>query len=225
MAEDRSRGGSGRTAGSLAPPPPAVSFYSDRAAAEAATAGALEANRAAVQRWLDSTSARLAVGWRAEAEVGRVILDEGPPRPVLSARDVVVVLARSPDAALGYFVLTSYPDWAAPGSEDRGARATYPALWQLFGAWFTQDWDADVGEWGDWPDVVDAFIAGEAPERVSQAVAELDELLATSSDGRVVRRVVAELGSYCLPPAELVVGWLGALRRELVERSGVAPAP
>lgn len=209
---------------SLIPPPPAVSSYTDRAAAEASTARALEANRAEVERWLASSSGRLAVGWKADTEVGHAILNEGPPRPVVPARDVVVVLSRSSESALGYFVLTSYPDWAPPGPSAPTVRTRYPTLWQLFGAWFNQDWDTDVGVWGDWPDVVDAFVAAEGEERVSRAVAELDGLLAAVADGEELRRSVARLGSYCLPPAELVRGWLGALRRELAQRSGATPA-
>lgn len=48
----------------------------------------------------------------------------------------------------------------------------YPELGQLFGAWSHEDWDIEVGEDGDWPEIIDAYIAGQGVDHAKGALRE-----------------------------------------------------
>jgi len=65
----------------------------------------------------------------------------------------------------------------------------FPALFQLFGGYFHQDW-RDEHETPD--DAVQAFISEAPPDAVAAAAAELDRLLDGSLDDAAILRLIEE---------------------------------
>lgn len=59
------------------------------------------------------------------------------------------------------------------------SQAAYPRLWQMFGAFFHQDWDT---EGDDWPDLVRNFAGGQPQSELDATAAELDRLVADLPD-------------------------------------------
>jgi hypothetical protein len=85
----------------------------------------------------------------------------------------------------------------------------FPALRQLMGAYFHQDWELD----GDESDVVDLFVRHE-PESADRLPAEVDRLLAELPDEPALRSFILEdLGAYYLADAEggTFRGWLSQI--------------
>jgi len=78
-------------------------------------------------------------------------------------------------------------------------RQQTPALEQLMGAYFHQDWYLDADdEWG----VVDRFVA-DAPEMAANIPAEIARVLATHLTEEAVEEYVADLGcEYAADPQD-----------------------
>ena len=92
---------------------------------------------------------------------------------------------------------------------------TYPELWQLFGAYFHQDWDL-AGP--DWQTVLAEYVETAEPETVRRAASELSALLHdTPDDGELRRFVLDDLGCEYLPePGGLSMReWLMEMQRRL----------
>ena len=76
-------------------------------------------------------------------------------------------------------------------------REQYPALWQLFGAYFHQDWHAD-DETPD--DVLRRYLQVEPVDGVPGARRELDELLRRWPGEADLQEIHHRLGSSLWPP-------------------------
>lgn len=111
---------------------------------------------------------------------------------------VVLVMRRQPGTGAPY-IDTAYPELPLSA----GTREGFPALCQVFGAWFGQDHEQPVVA------MRDAFRATSEPA-LTQLRDELDRLLQRPEDGEL-RMVLEACGSYVLPDAVRV--WLGAIRR------------
>ena len=83
---------------------------------------------------------------------------------------------------------------------------TTPALWNLLGIYFNQDWTDD---YGTEEASVDAFIA-EAEDDVFALPAEIDWVLATHKTEAELEHYLATEGNEYLPPADTggYRGWL-----------------
>jgi hypothetical protein len=97
------------------------------------------------------------------------------------------------------------------------SRAAYPHLWQLFGAFFHQDWDT---EGGDWPDLVHNFAHGQTCQELEATAAELDRLLRDFPvDGDLNEELFNVLGCEYDPRPDLggptVRVWLGQIAEHL----------
>ncbi len=68
----------------------------------------------------------------------------------------------------------------------RGDRE-FPALYQLFGGYFHQDWKL---EYSDWPEAVSAFRDEAPPHLREDAVAEIARILAAGLDEQALDRVL-----------------------------------
>src|SRR5690606_33205261 len=90
---------------------------------------------AEVESWLGTERARLMVEASFEETTG-IVVDAVSSQEV---RGVRVVLARTPDTEEGFRLHNGYPQ------RSRQTRTDLPALHQLAGAYFHQDWDADYG--------------------------------------------------------------------------------
>jgi len=104
------------------------------------------------------------------------------------------------------------------------SQAAYPRLWQMFGAFFHQDWDT---EGDDWPDLVRNFAGGQPQAELDATVTELDRLLADfSADAALDHELFDVLGCSYLPLPDLggptVRVWLGQIAASL--REGVRHA-
>jgi hypothetical protein len=91
----------------------------------------------------------------------------------------------------------------------------YPALWQLFGAYFHQDWDLSGP---DWQSVLAEYVDTAQPETALQAAGELAALLRDIPDDAELRRIVPDdLGCEYLPePGGLTMReWLMEMQRQL----------
>ena len=76
-------------------------------------------------------------------------------------------------------------------------REQYPALWQLFGGYFHQDWDSD----DDTPDdVLRRYLQDEPGEALPSARRELDEVLRRWSTETELQEIHHRLGSSLWPP-------------------------
>ncbi len=95
------------------------------------------------------------------------------------------------------------------------ADATFPALFQLFGGYFHQDWRSDHTT----PAAALGAFLDEAPaQAVGEAVAELDRLLDAGADDASLARLLRE-GFDCnyVPEHDglTATGWLTAVRGRL----------
>ncbi len=93
------------------------------------------------------------------------------------------------------------------------SQAAYPQLWQLFGAYFHQDWDT---EGDDWPDLVRNFTGGLPQSKLDATAAELDRLVADfPEDAALDRELFDVLGCSYTPRPDLggptVRAWLGQI--------------
>ena len=59
------------------------------------------------------------------------------------------------------------------------SQTAYPHLWQMFGAYFHQDWDTEED---DWPDLVRNFAQGQPTAELEDTGTEIDRLIADSPD-------------------------------------------
>lgn len=85
-----------------------ASVYTNRATAEAATDGAVAANRTKIDNWLAGSGKKLVLDkWEAPDQVGIGVVQKG--RGVVGLRDVQVIIMRSSAYPSGYYILTSYP--------------------------------------------------------------------------------------------------------------------
>lgn len=96
-----------------------------------------------------------------------------------------------------------------------GAEADYPALAQLFGGYYHQDWREDHAS----PDeALQAFIRDTSPETVTAAANEIDRLLGAGLDDVAVARLLAD-GLDCNYVAETdgisAPAWLADVRNSL----------
>lgn len=92
---------------------------------------------------------------------------------------------------------------------------TYPALWQLFGAYFHQDWDLSGP---DWRDVAAEYRTEAGPEIARAAAGEIDRLLNDTPDDGELRRIVLDDLDCCYlpePGGVTMREWLIELRRGL----------
>jgi hypothetical protein len=97
------------------------------------------------------------------------------------------------------------------------SQAAYPRLWQLFGAFFHQDWDA---EGDDWPDLVHNFATGQPQSELDATAAELDRLVRDFPDDAELNHELFDvLGCSYTPRPDLggptVRAWLGEIARFL----------
>ncbi|MBI1324768.1 hypothetical protein GC170_16500 [bacterium] len=93
------------------------------------------------------------------------------------------------------------------------SQVAYPRLWQMFGAFFHQDWDF---EGDDWPDLVRNFAGVKPQAELDATAAELDRLLADLPDDAALDRELYDvLGCSFLPRPDLggptVRVWLGQI--------------
>jgi CdiI immunity protein len=92
------------------------------------------------------------------------------------------------------------------------ADSEYPALFQLFGGYFHQDWHE---EYVTTRDAVNAFVHEAPPQAVRAAVEELDRLLAQRLDESALSRLLQE-GFDCnyVPQVDEMTNrdWLAQLR-------------
>ena len=105
------------------------------------------------------------------------------------------------------------------------SEAAYPRLWQLFGAYFHQDWDT---EGNDWPDLVRNFADDHCETELKATAAELDRLLADFTDDAALdQQLFNELGCYYMPRPDLggptVRRWLGEVAAALRARAMQLP--
>jgi len=100
-----------------------------------------------------------------------------------------------------------------------GADSEFPALFQLFGGYFHQDWHE---EYATTRDAVSAFVREAPPDAVSAAVRELDQLLAMDLDEAALSRILRE-GFDCnyVPQVDELTNrdWLVQLRELLGPRA------
>jgi hypothetical protein len=104
------------------------------------------------------------------------------------------------------------------------SQAAYPHLWQMFGAYFHQDWEL---EGDDWPDLVRNFAGGQPQAELDATAAELDRLVADHPDDAALDRELYDvLGCYYLPNPDLggttLRVWLGQIATFI--RRGAGPA-
>lgn len=97
------------------------------------------------------------------------------------------------------------------------SQAAYPHLWQMFGAFFHQDWDT---EGDDWPDLVRNFAEGQPQSKLDATAAELDQLMRDfPDDTALVHELFNVLGCSYMPRPDLggptMRAWLGAIARFL----------
>ena len=100
------------------------------------------------------------------------------------------------------------------------ADSEFPALYQLFGGYFHQDWRT---EYATAADAVSSYV-GDAPrDAVRAAVAELDRLLASGFDEAQLEHII-ERGFGCeyVPEREgtTMAQWLASVAVTLRDRSG-----
>ena len=93
------------------------------------------------------------------------------------------------------------------------SKAAYPRLWQMFGAFFHQDWDM---EGDDWPHLVRNFAGGQPQSELDATAAELAQLMADCPDDAALERELFDvLGCEYLPRPDLggptVREWLGQI--------------
>jgi hypothetical protein len=91
----------------------------------------------------------------------------------------------------------------------------FPALYQLFGGYFHEDWKVEHGS----PDAaVRAFIAEAPPEAITAASAELDRLLSSGFDDAALTRLLDD-GFRCdyVPASDGIAtsDWLARVRATL----------
>jgi len=100
------------------------------------------------------------------------------------------------------------------------AATDYPALAQLFGGYYHQDWLQDHGA----PDAaLHAFVADASPDTVTAASGEIDRLIGAGFDDDGLTQVLGEgLDCNYVPAANglTCVGWLGHIREVLRTRAG-----
>ena len=102
------------------------------------------------------------------------------------------------------------------------SEAIYPRLWQLFAAYFHQDWDL---EGNDWPDLVRNFADDHSESDLIATAAELDQLLADFGDDTALNHeLFEELGCSYMPRPDLggptVRSWLGEIAAILRTEAG-----
>ena len=88
-----------------------------------------------------------------------------------------------------------------------------PALEQLMGAYFHQDW---YDEFGDEWEAVDAFVAG-SPSHVNNLLAEIQNLLSNADSETALEAYLDSLGCEYTPTAEQggYRGWLSEIARRV----------
>lgn len=100
-------------------------------------------------------------------------------------------------------------------AESMPAPDDYPALGRFFGEAFYDEWELDVGETGDWPEVLDHYLDTHRSESVGPALTELDQLLATNADDTELDRMLEAFRCYYLPDGGRIRQWLLAIRDHL----------
>jgi len=102
------------------------------------------------------------------------------------------------------------------------ADSEFPALFQLFGGYFHEDWRADYTQPGA---ALAAFTAEAPPEAVREAAAELERLLGAGLDDAVLSRLL-DAGFACnyVPSRDGLTStaWLGEVRAALRPPGGPA---
>ena len=97
-----------------------------------------------------------------------------------------------------------------------GADSEFPALFQLFGGYFHQDWHEDYATTRD---AASAFVRDAPPDGVRAAVRELDQLLDMRLDEATLSRLLRE-GFDCnyVPQVDELTNhdWLVQLRQLLM---------
>ncbi len=71
----------------------------------------------------------------------------------------------------------------------------YPDLGHLFRAFFHEDWPEEYPPGADWPDVIEEYLEDTPCSRLSEAVDQLDRLLAAGYTDQELERIVDQLGS------------------------------
>jgi hypothetical protein len=96
-----------------------------------------------------------------------------------------------------------------------GAAADYPALAQLFGGYFHQDWREDHASPDD---ALQAFARDSSPETVTAAAHDIDRLLSAGFDDVALAQLIAD-GLDCNYVAEAdgltAPAWLASIRDSL----------
>lgn len=97
------------------------------------------------------------------------------------------------------------------------SQAAYPRLWQMFGAYFHQDWNM---EGDDWPDLVRDFADGQTHADLAATAVELDRLVADLPDDAALGRELFGVLGCCYQPRPDLGGptvrvWLGQIATTL----------
>jgi hypothetical protein len=71
------------------------------------------------------------------------------------------------------------------------------AMFQFFGAWFSQDWSDDHT---DWKDVVAEYVSVESRPHVEMVLAEIRKMLAQHLGEEELKQKLTSLGSYVYAP-------------------------
>lgn len=95
------------------------------------------------------------------------------------------------------------------------AQSDYPALSQLFGGYFHQDWQQDHASRDA---ALQAFVRDASPDTAGEAAGEIDRLLGTGFDDNALARMLTD-GFDCnyMPESDGIspAAWLGQVRDTL----------
>jgi filamentous hemagglutinin len=87
---------------------PRASSFTNREIAEQAISDAIDANQTQITNWIAGTNARFQINHAATNPIG-MTLARGATSPV-TAQNLQIVLKRDASLALGYYILTAYPE-------------------------------------------------------------------------------------------------------------------
>jgi hypothetical protein len=191
-------------------PPRHASTFPDVKMAEVALGSLVKEHEDEVAAWLAGSHERLCLVDTAPVVVGRCMDRSGALSDV---HGVHAVLVRQPSMPEGWLLFTGYPR-----HEPRRGHTDVPALAQLMGAYFHQDWDDDIG---DEAAIVRAFTRS-APDLAAALPAEIARVLAAYPDETDLEAFLDDLGcEFTLRCGEGgYAGWL----RSIARRSG-GPLP
>ena len=191
-------------------PPRRSATFPDQDLAEEALGTLIEANADQVTAWLQGPDKLLfleGVHHRVAGRSGDLL------HGIHDVRGVKLVLRQDASMPDGFLVVTGYPQPERPA----GGPAA-PALRQLSGAYFHQDW---FEEYGGEAAAVAAFIE-ESPTVAPLLPAEVEELISSvRGDEQAVSAVLDNMGcEFQVQDDETYTGWLRDVARRVREAQG-----